>query len=130
MPGLQKIIRPGGAPTCRLPLVRYDVASTGFGSCASTDVDGAACFGGMPRMATAIEAARQQAAAAGSDSLVLFAGDIYSGTSYDVVYTSQGDQIAPEFLAALGVQAMVRAGAGRACDELPLRSLRAHDCGR
>lgn len=83
---------------------RYDVSNSNFASCEPGK--GAACFGGMPKLATAIGAARAAAAAAGDDSLTLFAGDIFAGTSYDVAYTSQGDQIAPEFLEALGVQAM------------------------
>jgi 2',3'-cyclic-nucleotide 2'-phosphodiesterase (5'-nucleotidase family) len=57
---------------------RFEPADTNFGSgCEGSDAD--ACFGGFARQATAIKAAQAAAAAADRDSLVLFAGDQYSG---------------------------------------------------
>ena len=58
----------------------------------------------MARLATAIQDAKAAADAAGKDTLVLHAGDQFTGTVWDEVYTSQGIQIAPGFLEELGVQ--------------------------
>lgn len=87
----------------------YDPADTNFGTqCEGDKVD--ACFGGFAKQATVIDEARQAAAARGVDTLVLHAGDQYTGTLWDAVYTKEGIQIAPEFLEMIGVQAFVSPG--------------------
>ncbi|EFN56515.1 hypothetical protein CHLNCDRAFT_144120 [Chlorella variabilis] len=87
-----------------LMLALYDPADTNFGTqCEGDKVD--ACFGGFAKQATVIDEARQAAAARGVDTLVLHAGDQYTGTLWDAVYTKEGIQIAPEFLEMIGVQA-------------------------
>jgi 2',3'-cyclic-nucleotide 2'-phosphodiesterase (5'-nucleotidase family) len=49
---------------------RFEPATTTFGPCTNP----ALCFGGFPRMAAAVKAARAAATAAGQDILVLHAG--------------------------------------------------------
>jgi hypothetical protein len=75
-----------------------------------TQCDGdkaATCFGGFPRQATAVNAARAAAAQRGVDTLVLHAGDQFTGSIWDAVYTKNGDFVATQFLVDLGVQAFV-----------------------
>ena len=54
-------------------------------------------------MATAVKAEKAAAAAAGQDVIFVHAGDQFTGTTWDYVYTSQGVQVAPLFLNALGI---------------------------
>lgn len=51
------------------------------------------------------------------DTLVLHAGDEYTGSLWDAVYTKEGVQVAPYYLEQLGVQAFVSGShdVGRAC---------------
>ncbi|PSC75913.1 5 -nucleotidase isoform B [Micractinium conductrix] len=84
---------------------RFDPADANFGTqCSGGAAD--ACFGGMARLATALDDARAAAAARGADTLVLHAGDQLTGTLWDSIYTRNGTQIAPDLLEMLGVQAL------------------------
>ncbi|KAL4425700.1 hypothetical protein ABPG75_009716 [Micractinium tetrahymenae] len=83
---------------------RFEPADVNFG----TQCDGAAsaaCFGGFARLSTAISEAKAAAARDGMDTLVLHAGDEYTGSLWDAVFTKEGIQIAPAFLTQIGVQA-------------------------
>jgi hypothetical protein len=97
-----------------------------------TQCDGdkaATCFGGFPRQATAVNAARAAAAQRGVDTLVLHAGDQFTGSIWDAVYTKNGDFVATQFLVDLGVQAFVSVGLSwRELPALPLRLLRCCLC--
>ncbi|KAL4445897.1 hypothetical protein ABPG77_009096 [Micractinium sp. CCAP 211/92] len=83
---------------------RFEPADASFG----TQCDGnasAACFGGFARLSTAISQAKAAAARDGMDTLVLHAGDEYTGSLWDAVFTKEGIQVAPAFLEQIGVQA-------------------------
>ena len=85
---------------------RYTPADSGFGpNCDGSDAE--ACFGGFARQAAIIKESRAAAAAAQRDTVVLHAGDQFSGTVWDTLFTKKGLQIGPDFLNEMGVQAMV-----------------------
>lgn len=83
---------------------RFEPADVSFGTqCAGNT--SAACFGGFARLSTAISKAKAAAAQSGMDTLVLHAGDEYTGSLWDAVFTKEGVQVAPAFLEQIGVQA-------------------------
>lgn len=84
---------------------RFTPTDAQYGSLCD-DPGAVACFGGFARQATAIKAAKAAALQRGVPSLVLHAGDQFTGTSWDTVYTAEGVQVAPDMLQELGVQAM------------------------
>lgn len=83
---------------------RFEPADVSFGTQCAGNMS-AACFGGFARLSTAISEAKAAAARAGMDTLVLHAGDEYTGSLWDAVYTKNGIQVAPAFLEQIGVQA-------------------------
>jgi 5'-nucleotidase len=83
----------------------YDPSDANFGTTCDLENGAPTCFGGVARLATAIAEAKAEGAAAGMDTLVLHAGDQFTGTLWDVVYTSNGYLIGAPFLKELGVQA-------------------------
>lgn len=79
-----------------------------YGFSANCEGDkGDACFGGMARQATVLNAQRAAAADRGVDTLTIHAGDQFSGTVWDDVFVRKDVQIAPRLLKDLGIQAFV-----------------------
>lgn len=58
---------------------RYDPADTNFGPTCDLEAGSPTCFGGLARLATVLADAKKAAAAAGMDTLVLHAGDQFTG---------------------------------------------------
>lgn len=86
-------------------MCRFEPADVQFGTQCNGTRGEEVCFGGVARQVSAINSARAAAARRGVDTLVLHAGDQYTGTLYDAVFTKKGQQIAANFLRLMGVQA-------------------------
>jgi len=82
----------------------YSPASLLFGECSPLE-DDSSCFGGVARMKTAIQSIKESASKGKGDVLVLHAGDQFTGTTWDYVYTRNNEQVAPTFLNNLGIDA-------------------------
>ncbi|PRY94532.1 5'-nucleotidase [Hasllibacter halocynthiae] len=76
------------------PINRFD------STCPAEDNDAGECFGGIPRMITAIEDARERSDA---PVILLDAGDQFQGSLF---YTQYGGDLAAEFMNQLGYDAM------------------------
>lgn len=79
------------------PINRFD------STCSAEDEAAGACFGGVARLATAIEAVRGPLEAAGENVLVLDAGDQYQGSLFFSTYRGAAEA---EFMEAIGFDAM------------------------
>ncbi|MGR3496967.1 bifunctional metallophosphatase/5'-nucleotidase [Citreimonas sp.] len=79
---------------------RFEPISAYDSTCAPEDNEAGECFGGIARMVTAIEAARE---AAEDDVLLLDAGDQFQGSLF---FTQYGGDLAAEFMTRLGYDAM------------------------
>ncbi|KAI8111919.1 hypothetical protein M9435_004416 [Picochlorum sp. BPE23] len=78
----------------------YTPATLSIGDCPEGSED--VCFGGMARIQTAVDTLLSEANNAGQDSLVLHAGDQFTGTIWDNIYTKENIQIAPQFFESSG----------------------------
>ncbi|WP_163846812.1 bifunctional metallophosphatase/5'-nucleotidase [Pseudooceanicola aestuarii] len=76
------------------PISKYD------SGCSAEDNAEGKCFGGIARMITAVNAARDRA---GDNVLLLDAGDMFQGSLY---FTQYGGDLAAEFMNGLGYDAM------------------------
>jgi 5'-nucleotidase len=79
---------------------RFEPISGFDGPCSEEDAAAGECFGGIARMITAVEAARERA---GENVILLDAGDQFQGSLY---YTQYGGDLAAEFMPQLGYDAM------------------------
>ncbi|MEM9757405.1 MAG: bifunctional metallophosphatase/5'-nucleotidase [Pseudomonadota bacterium] len=79
------------------PISRFD------STCSAEDDAAGECFGGVARVATAIDTLRDEITAAGGNVLVLDAGDQYQGSLF---FTTYAGEAAAEFMAAIGFDAM------------------------
>ncbi len=79
------------------PINRFD------STCSAEDDAAGACFGGMARLKTALDARRAALAAEGYAVLTLDAGDQFQGSLF---HTLHGGAVVGEFLGALGFDAM------------------------
>ncbi|SFE56602.1 bifunctional metallophosphatase/5'-nucleotidase [Roseivivax sediminis] len=79
---------------------RFEPISAYDSTCAPEDNEAGECFGGIARLVTAIDAAREGAQ---SDVLLLDAGDMFQGSLF---FTEYGGEIAAEFMNRLGYDAM------------------------
>ncbi|MBC6438603.1 MAG: 5'-nucleotidase C-terminal domain-containing protein [Rhodobacteraceae bacterium] len=80
------------------PINRFD------STCTAEDDAAGACFGGVARVATAINQRRAALTAAGQNVLVLDAGDQFQGS---LMFTTYQGAAAAEFMEAIGFDAMV-----------------------
>lgn len=110
----RKVLADDGAPDCgdnvSLDIIHmndlhahYTPATLSIGDCPEGSED--VCFGGMARIQTAVDTLLSEANNAGQDSLVLHAGDQFTGTIWDNIYTKENIQIAPQFLNQLNLAA-------------------------
>jgi len=77
---------------------------SGFGStCSEEDEAAGECFGGVARVATAINTIRGELEAAGQNVIVLDAGDQYQGSLF---FTTYGGAAEAEFMETIGFDAM------------------------
>lgn len=81
----------------------YTPATLSIGDCPKGSED--VCFGGMARIQTAVDTFLSEADKADQDALVLHAGDQFTGTIWDSIYTKNNIQIAPQFLNELNLAA-------------------------
>lgn len=81
----------------------YTPATLSIGDCPKGSED--LCFGGMARIQTAVDTFLSEADKADQDALVLHAGDQFTGTIWDSIYTKNNIQIAPQFLNELNLAA-------------------------
>ena len=72
-------------------------------TCDAEDDAAGECFGGVARIATAINGLRDELTAAGENVLVLDAGDQYQGSLF---FTTYDGAAAGEFMEAIGFDAM------------------------
>jgi 5'-nucleotidase len=72
-------------------------------TCSAEDEGKGACFGGVARLKTALDARRAALAAEGAEVLTLDAGDQFQGSLF---YTLHGGAVVAEFLNAFGFDAM------------------------
>ncbi|QFT63653.1 bifunctional UDP-sugar hydrolase/5'-nucleotidase [Roseivivax sp. THAF30] len=79
---------------------RFEPINAYDSTCAPEDNEAGECFGGIARMVTAIEAAREEA---GDNVLLLDAGDQFQGSLF---FTEYGGEISAEFMNQLGYDAM------------------------
>ena len=61
------------------PHAHLDPSDVNIGTTCDLDAGAPTCFGGLARLATALAEAKAEGAAAGMDSLVLHAGDQFTG---------------------------------------------------
>lgn len=110
----RKVLAEDGSPDCGddVPLdiihmsdvhAHYTPATLSIGDCPEGSED--VCFGGIARIQTAVDEFLSEANNAGQDSLVLHAGDQFTGTIWDTIYTRNNIQIAPQFLNQLNLAA-------------------------
>ncbi|SHI64897.1 bifunctional metallophosphatase/5'-nucleotidase [Wenxinia saemankumensis] len=79
---------------------RFEPISGSDSTCSAEDNAAGECFGGIARMITAIESAREGAE---TDVLLLDAGDQFQGSLF---FTNYGGELAAEFMNQLGYDAM------------------------
>ena len=79
------------------PINRFD------STCSAEDEAAGACFGGVARIATAVNAIRGPLEAAGENVIVLDAGDQYQGSLFFTTYRGAAEA---EFMEAIGFDAM------------------------
>ena len=79
------------------PINRFD------STCSAEDEAAGACFGGVARIATAVNAIRGPLEAAGEKIIVLDAGDQYQGSLFFTTYRGAAEA---EFMEAIGFDAM------------------------
>jgi 5'-nucleotidase/UDP-sugar diphosphatase len=79
------------------PINRFD------STCSAEDEAAGACFGGVARIATAVDAIRGPLEAAGERVIVLDAGDQYQGSLFFTTYRGAAEA---EFMQAIGFDAM------------------------
>ena len=72
-------------------------------TCSAEDETAGACFGGVARIATAVNAIRGPLEAAGENVILLDAGDQYQGSLF---FTTYGGAAEAEFMEAIGFDAM------------------------
>ncbi|WOI56616.1 bifunctional metallophosphatase/5'-nucleotidase [Palleronia sp. LCG004] len=79
---------------------RFEPINAYDSTCSSEDNDAGECFGGIARMVTAVEDAREAAA---GDVILLDAGDQFQGSLF---FTQYGGDLSAEFMTQLGYDAM------------------------
>ena len=79
------------------PINRFD------STCNAEDDAAGECFGGVARVATAINTLRDELTAAGENVIVLDAGDQFQGS---LMYTTYKGEVEAEFMEAIGFDAM------------------------
>ncbi len=79
------------------------IGATGS-TCSAEDETAGTCFGGVARLATAINVRRDELLAAGENVLVLDAGDQFAGSLFFTTFQGQAEV---EFMNRIGFDAMV-----------------------
>ena len=80
---------------------RFEAQDSSFNTCSNSTL----CFGGFAKQQAALQFQRVVAPLNNRDFLALHAGDQFTGTVWDFLYTSQNKQVAPQFLNQQGLDA-------------------------
>ena len=80
---------------------RFEAQDSSFNTCSNSTQ----CFGGFAKQQVALQQQRAVAPFNNRDFLALHAGDQFTGTVWDYVYTSQNNQVAHLFLNQQGLDA-------------------------